>query len=199
MVRLSVTQEKLMLMALCAPLFTAAHLFNGWVFQHLELSLHISWIYLPAFLRVAYVLVLGPGWGFVTIFIGSMLLGGTYDENLLQSAVNACASAIGPVLALWLFKLLKERPLRLSRLNDLVQMCLLYAMLNALTHHMAWTYLQPNQLMAVSQLPIMVTGDLVGALLGAWIFTLVMRRLGLYRHIEKLSKEPLPARDDAAV
>lgn len=199
MVRLSVTQEKLMLMALCAPLFTAAHLFNGWVFQHLELSLHISWIYLPAFLRVAYVLVLGPGWGFVTIFIGSMLLGGTYDENLLQSAVNSCASAIGPVLALWLFKLLKERALQLYRLNDLVQMCLLYAMLNALTHHMAWSYLQPSQLMAVSQLPIMVTGDLVGALLGAWIFTLVVRRLGLYRHIEKLSKEPPPARDDAAV
>jgi hypothetical protein len=148
---------------------------------------------------VAYVLVLGPGWGFVTIFIGSMLLGGTYDENLLQSAVNACASAIGPVLALWLFKLLKERALQLYRLNDLVQMCLLYAMLNALTHHMAWSYLQPSQLMAVSQLPIMVTGDLVGALLGAWIFTLVVRRLGLYRHIEKLSKEPPPARDDAAV
>ncbi|NDC60732.1 MAG: hypothetical protein EBZ60_01735 [Betaproteobacteria bacterium] len=182
------TRDKLLLLALCAPLYSAAHLFNAWVFQHLEYSLHISWIYLPAFLRVAYVLVLGPSWGFMAIFTGSLLLGGTNDENLLQSLVNACASALGPVLALRLFKLLKERSLQLSRGSDLVQLCLLYAMLNALIHHVAWTYLQPNQLMAVSQLPIMVTGDLVGTLFGAWVFTQVVRRLGLYREIERLSK-----------
>ena len=187
--RLSLTQEKILLLALCAPLFAGAHLFNGWLFQQFELTAHISWIYLPAFLRVAYVLVFGPAWGFATIFLGSLLLGGGFDENLLQSLTNAVASALGPVLALGLFRLLKERALQLSRLSDLVQMCLLYAMLNALVHHAAWTYQQPEQLMVVSQLPIMVIGDLAGALIGTGLFTLLMRRLGLYQVVSRLSQD----------
>ena len=187
--RLSLTQEKILLLALCAPLFAGAHLFNGWLFQQFELTAHISWIYLPAFLRVAYVLVFGPAWGFATIFLGSLLLGDGFDENLLQSLTNAVASALGPVLALGLFRLLKERALQLSRLSDLVQMCLLYAMLNALVHHAAWTYQQPEQLMVVSQLPIMVIGDLAGALIGAGLFTLLMRRLGLYQVVSRLSQD----------
>jgi len=189
-VQLGVTQEKLLLTALCAPLFAAVHLFNGWVFQHLELSPSISWVYLPAFLRVAYVLVLGPAWGFVTILIGSMMVGESLNENLLHSLVNSLASAIGPVLTVWLFSLFKERSVHLSRLGDLVQICILYAMLNALIHHFAWACLQPSQLIEIAQLPIMVTGDLVGALIGAWVFTWVVRRLGLYRHIHRLTKAP---------
>ena len=43
--------------------------------------------------------------------------------------------------------------------------------------------------MSVSQLPIMIVGDLAGALLGAFLFTLIMRRSGLYPLIERLSKD----------
>jgi hypothetical protein len=189
-VRLSLIQEKILLLALCAPLFAGAHLFNGWVFQQFEISMHISWIYLPAFLRVAYVLVLGPVWGFATIFLGSLLLGGGFDENLLHSLTNATASALGPVLALWLFTILKERSLQIFRLSDVLQMCVLYALLNALVHHVAWAYNQPTQLMSSSQLPIMVFGDLAGAVLGSVIFSFTMRRLGLYQFIARLSQEP---------
>ena len=188
--QLSSSHEKFLLLALCAPLFAAAHIFNGWVFQHWELSSHIAWIYLPAFLRVAYVLVLGPGWGFVAVFLGSLMLGGGFDENLLQASTNAFASALGPILALWLFKVLKERPLQISRLSDLVQMCILYALLNALVHHAAWSFNQPDQLMTVHQMPIMVIGDLAGAVLGSMLFTVVMRQLGLYSLINRLSQEP---------
>lgn len=187
--RLSINQEKTLLLALCAPLFAGAHLLNGWLFQQFELSAHISWIYLPAFLRVAYVLVLGPIWGFLTLFIGGMLLGGGLDENLLQALTNASASALGPVLALWLFMVLKERSLQISRLSDLIQMCVLYALLNALVHHVAWAYNQPTQLLSASQLPIMVIGDLAGAVLGALVFTFTMRRLGLYQVMTRLSQE----------
>lgn len=186
--RLSSSQEKLLLLTLCAPLFAAAHLFNGWVFQHWELSSHIAWVYLPAFLRVAYVLVLGPAWGFAAVFIGSLLLGGGFDENLMQASTNALASALGPVLALWLFKVLKERPLQISRLSDLLQMCILYALLNALVHHAAWSYNQPDQLMSVHQMPIMVVGDLAGAVLGSVLFTVVMRQMGLYSVVNRLSQ-----------
>jgi hypothetical protein len=43
--------------------------------------------------------------------------------------------------------------------------------------------------MAVSQMPVMVIGDLVGALMGALLFTLVMRRFGLYKVIARFSQD----------
>ena len=187
--RLGLYQEKIIWLALCAPLFAATHLANAWLFDHISVSNHINWIYLPAFLRVAYVLILGPVWGFTAIFVGSSLLGASFNENLLQASLNAGASAIGPVLALVLFRLLKERSLRIAQPSDLMQMCLLYALINALVHHFCWAYQQPEQLLSVSQLPIMVIGDLAGALLGAFLFTLLIRRSGLYPLIERLSKD----------
>jgi hypothetical protein len=187
--RLGLYQEKIIWLALCAPLFAATHLANAWLFDHISVSNHINWIYLPAFLRVAYVLILGPVWGFTAIFVGSSLLGASFNENLLQASLNAGASAIGPVLALVLFRLLKERSLRIAQPSDLMQMCLLYALINAVVHHFCWAYQQPEQLLSVSQLPIMVIGDLAGALLGAFLFTLLIRRSGLYPLIERLSKD----------
>jgi hypothetical protein len=187
--RLGLYQEKIIWLALCAPLFAATHLANAWLFDHISVSNHINWIYLPAFLRVAYVLILGPVWGFTAIFVGSSLLGASFNENLLQASLNAGASAIGPVLALVLFRLLKERSLRIAQPSDLMQMCLLYALINAVVHHFCWAYQQPEQLLSVSQLPIMVIGDLAGALLGAFLFTYLMRRSGLYPLIERLSKD----------
>ena len=187
--RLGLYQEKIIWLALCAPLFALTHLANAWLFDYISLSSHINWIYLPAFLRIAYVLILGPVWGFSAIFVGSIMLGGGFEENLLQALLNSASSAISPVLALGLFMLLKERSLRLAQPNDLVQLCLLYALLNAVVHHFIWAYQQPEQLMSVSQLPIMIVGDLAGALLGAFLFTLIMRRSGLYPLIERLSKD----------
>ena len=187
--RLGLYQEKIIWLALCAPLFAATHSANAWLFDHISVSNHINWIYLPAFLRVAYVLILGPVWGFTAIFVGSSLLGASFNENLLQASLNAGASAIGPVLALVLFRLLKERSLRIAQPSDLMQMCLLYALINAVVHHFCWAYQQPEQLLSVSQLPIMVIGDLAGALLGAFLFTFLMRRSGLYPLIERLSKD----------
>ena len=162
---------------------------NVWLFDHIALSNHINWVYLPTFLRVAYVLILGPVWGFTAIFLGRSILGFNFNENLLQALLNAGASAFSPVLALVLFTLLKERALRIAQPSDLIQMCLLYALLNAVVHHFLWAYQQPEQLMSVSQLPIMIVGDLAGALLGAFLFTLIMRRSGLYPLIERLSKD----------
>lgn len=194
--RIHLNLEKFALLILLAPLFTGAHLFNGWFFEQMMVSSHISWVYLPAFLRIAYVLVLGPGWGFITLFVGAMLLGGGADENMVQAISNAGASAICPVLALWLFRVLKERKLQIHQLSDLIQMCVLYSLLNALVHHMAWAYQQPNQLLTASQLPIMVIGDLAGAVMGAVLFTFAMRRLGLYQLLSRLSSDKAPDLND---
>jgi hypothetical protein len=102
--------------------------------------------------------------------------------------VNAACSALSPVLAVWLFRLLKERSLVLTRLRDLIELSVLYALLNALLHHINWAVQQPGQFLSAQQVPIMVVGDLLGAALGAVFFTLIFRHFGLYGLLERLSK-----------
>jgi hypothetical protein len=186
--RLGFYQERILLVIVCAALFSATHLGNAWLFQYLSLSEHISWIYLPAFLRVMYVLVLGPWWGFAAIFVGSMVLAISLSEHLNQALLNAACSALSPVLAVWLFRILKERSLVLSRLTDLIELSLLYALLNAVIHHLNWAVQQPDQLLSAMQLPIMVAGDLMGAVLGAFLFTQIIRYFKIYGVLERLSK-----------
>jgi predicted membrane protein len=186
--RLVFYQEKIVLVIVCAALFSATHLGNAWLFQYLSLSDHISWIYLPAFLRVMYVLVLGPWWGFAAIFVGSMVLAISLSEHLNQALLNAACSALSPVLAVWLFRILKERSLVLSRLTDLIELSLLYALLNAVIHHLNWALQQPDQLLSAMQLPIMVAGDLMGTVLGAFLFTQIIRYFKIYGVLERLSK-----------
>jgi hypothetical protein len=187
-VRLGFYKERILLVIVCAVLFSATHLGNAWLFKYLSVSEHISWIYLPAFLRVMYVLVLGPWWGFAAIFLGSIALAISLSEHLNQALVNAACSALSPVLAVWLFRILKERSLILSRLRDLIELSLLYALLNALLHHINWAVQQPDQFLSALQLPIMVAGDLLGAALGAALFTMIFRHFGLYGLLERLSQ-----------
>ena len=186
--RLGFYQERIVLVIVCAALFSATHLGNAWAFQYFSFSNHISWVYLPAFLRVMYVLVLGPWWGFAAIFLGGLSLVGNLDEHLFQGLLNAACSGLSPVLAVWLFRLLKERTLVLSRLRDLIELSLLYALLNAVIHHLNWAVQQPDQLLSAMQLPIMVAGDLMGAVLGAFLFTKIIRYFKIDGVLERLSQ-----------
>ena len=186
--RLGFYQERILLVVVCAALFSLTHIGNDWLFQYLRLSDHINWIYLPAFLRVMYVLVLGPWWGFAAIFLGGLPLVGNLNEHLSQALLNGTCSALSPVLAVFLFRILKERGLRLTRLRDLIELSLLYALLNAVIHHLNWAVQQPDQLLSAMQLPIMVAGDLLGAVLGAFLFTLIVRQFGMYEVLERLSQ-----------
>jgi hypothetical protein len=89
------------------------------------------------------------------------------QDSLLMSVLNTTVSAGGAALAVWLMRIQQGRPLLLSRLSDLLKLSLLYALLNALLHHLLWSYVDPAQLVAPYQLLYMVIGDINGAILGA--------------------------------
>jgi len=55
----------LLILALAA-LYPAVHILNGWLFDFATINHHISLIYLPAFLRLFNLLVLGPIYGTLT-------------------------------------------------------------------------------------------------------------------------------------
>ena len=171
--------EQVVIGGAAAVLFPLVHIFNDWAFDVFEFSHHISLIYLPAFLRLANVLVLGQAWGTLTTALGGVLLAAWNNNVTWVEGMNVLASSTSGLVSVWLFQIIKERPVRLLDLKDLVQLVLLYALNNALLNHVAWTLVEQDALITVHQLPMMVIGDFFGAMLGALLFNWVARKLKL--------------------
>jgi len=93
--------------------------------------------------------------------------------------MNVLASSTSGLVSVWLFQVIKERPVRLLDLKDLLQLVLIYALMNALLNHVAWSLVEQDALITVHQLPMMVVGDFLGAMLGALLFNWVARKLKL--------------------
>jgi hypothetical protein len=155
--------------------FCAVHILNGWMLQSIELTEHISLLYLPSFLRIINVLVLGMVWGTAGTAVGGALLFFWMQDSLLLSVLNTSVSAGSAALAVWCMQIFQQRPLSLTRLSDLLQLALLNALLNALAHHWLWIQLDPSQLVSPHQLAYMMIGDINGAIFGAlglrWLAT----------------------------
>ncbi len=184
--------EQVVIGGAAAVLFPLVHLFNDWAFDVFEFSHHISLIYLPAFLRLANVLVLGQAWGTLTTALGGVLLAAWNNNVTWVEGMNVLASSTSGLVSVWLFQIVKERPVRLLDLKDLVQLVLLYALANALLNHVAWTLVEQDALVTVHQLPMMVVGDFLGAMLGALLFNWVVRKLKL----DQLARSRAQALDD---
>lgn len=163
-----------LLIILFAVIFPIIHVLNGWVFKFAEISPHIGLIYLPAFMRLANVLILGRISGTVATLLGGMLLMQYFNETTTVALLNSLCSATGPLLALSLFKLHAKREVELTSLKDLTLLTLLYAIANAVLHHAMWSVLDPSKLVAPAQVLWMILGDINGALLGAYIMKWVI-------------------------
>jgi hypothetical protein len=163
----------ILVLALAYPM---VHIANGFVFSFAEITPHIGLVYLPAFMRLFNVLVLGPLAGTLATFLGGMLLMRYFDEGLTLALLDVGCSAGGPLVALCLFKAGWRRDVDLSSLKDLTLLTLMYAPSNALLHHLMWSWLDPSRLTSPSQLLWMTLGDLLGALLGAYVLRWGVRR-----------------------
>ena len=175
--------DMLLISALSGCAYCVIHLFNGWALRGLEFSAHISLIYLPGFLRLVNVLVLGLFWGTLGTVLGGLMLLFWLQEPLSLGLSNIAMSAGSALVAVLLMRLLLGRKVVLAHLWDLLRLALLYALLNALLHHVLLSWLDPSQLVAPEQLIYMVVGDINGAIIGALLLRWVARRMSL---IDKL-------------
>ena len=149
--------------------FLGLHELNGVLFKLITFNDHISLIYLPAFLRLINVLILGPLYGsLATLLGGLLLLPFQFDLNLVEVADVFC-SVSGPLLALGVFKLSFNREIKLTSSHDLLILSLIYSFANALLHHLTWCLLDPNELTVPVQFFEMIFGDFAGAVIGALI------------------------------
>jgi uncharacterized membrane protein HdeD (DUF308 family) len=152
-----------------ALVFPVVHIFNGWAFKFAEITPHIGLVYLPAFLRLSNILILGPLSGTLATLLGGMLLMEYFGQDSLAMFLDSACSAAGPLLALYLFRWHSGRQVELTSLRDLTLLTLLYAVANAALHHGVWSLFDPARLKASDQVTWMILGDILGALLGASI------------------------------
>lgn len=156
--------------------YPVVHIVNSVVFAFAEITPHIGLVYLPAFLRLFNVLVLGPRDGTLATLLGGLLLMRYFDETTTVGLLNIVCSAGGPLLAFYLFKLHYRRAFDLASLRDLSILTLIYAPANALLHHLLWAWLYPSFLESWTQVLWMTVGDVSGALLGAYALRWCVRR-----------------------
>lgn len=172
---------------LTGTLFCTVHLLNQWLFKAIEVSDHINLIYLPAFIRLASVLILGLVWGTLgTALGGLMLLWWSNDANIWIGLANLSVSASVAAISVLVLQLLAQRRLSITRLLDLLQLALLYALLNALMHHAVWSVLDPSQLFYPMQVLEMVVGDITGVVLGAWLLRGLAKKIKLTQRLRGL-------------
>ena len=159
----------LLLILALAVLYPATHIFNGWLFEFATINDHISLIYLPAFLRLTNLLVLGPVFGTLTTILGGLLLIANFQESLSLALLNIACSSASPLIALMGFRIYFKRGVQLSDLRDLAALTLIYCICNSLLHHTSWLVTQPAQTFNAQEAAWMFIGDLNGALIGAYL------------------------------
>jgi hypothetical protein len=159
-----------LLTIILAVLFTALHILNNWLFEFANLTSHVSLIYLPAFLRLFNILVMGPFYGTLATFVGGVILLFWFNEPLSLGLMNIAASCAGPLIAMMGFRIYFKRRIQLTSLKDLAIVTVVYAICNSILHHAIWSFFGNEQLIETNSSIWMFVGDLNGALLGAYLF-----------------------------
>lgn len=159
-------------LALIAGLvFAATHEANDWIFKQITLTDHIAFLYMPAFLRLANVLVFGWRWGTVATFTGGLFLITINSWPVAEALPNNLISSVGGAIALGLFTLTTGRDVDIRKMSDWLQLTMYCTLANTSLHHLYWFVNEPKQIVSVDQVSIMLVGDVLGTVLGAAILS----------------------------
>jgi hypothetical protein len=176
----SISVEKAVLMLVGSLVYMSAHLANLWVFEFWEVTPNISWVYLPSFLRLANLLILGPLWGTCATALGGaelILLSNQFFNGLAW--MNVLASCSSAVAAYGLLHLMIHRPVALTQLRELLLLAGVYTLINPSLHFILWHLIQAYTETSLQDFVAMAVGDLAGAVLGSMLFVWVVRYTGV--------------------
>jgi hypothetical protein len=168
-----------LLIGVFGVVFMVVHLANSWMFHAVEISPHVSLIYLPAFLRLFNVLVLGPVKGSLATLLGGVLLSQHFNQELVLSLLDSVCSLSGSLVALLLFRLHFQRPVDLSSLRELLLLAIASCSINPLLYHALWSVFDLPNAGSPTQLLQMIVGDFMGCVIGAVVMKWAVVRLKL--------------------
>jgi len=150
---------------------------NNWLFDAFSLSQRVSWIFLPAAVRM--LAVLGAGWvGALGIFAGSLATAAysdvTYD--IWTMLALASMSGLSPVLALLVGARIFNIQTNLEGLkaNQLIGLSILVAAFAAVLHSVGFVWLGLSTGVVKNLLPMFV-GDLIGTLVVLYLARLLIK------------------------
>jgi hypothetical protein len=173
--RLSTVAMILFVLGVALGWFVLFHL-NTWLFSRIHLTGFISWIFLPAAIRMLAVMV--GGWlGALGLFLGAILTNlSLLKYEPFNIVILAGLSTLGPLVAFNLCTRLLKLPQDLAGLqySQLLVFALAGAIFNTIPHNLYFyfTGLSPD---AWSGIVPMFVGDLSGTLIVLYLTSLVLR------------------------
>ncbi|MFZ4708827.1 MAG: hypothetical protein ACOYMH_03185 [Zwartia sp.] len=167
---------KMLFAGVVALLWVLLYGLNHWIFAITEVSSFISWVFLPAALRM--LAIMACDWaGALGLFAGALVTHQTDPTGGFgDGLVLAFLSATGPMLAFWFCTKLLNLSKDLSGLTatQLLIFASTGALLNAVPHNI-YFYLSGRMSSPIEGLVPMLVGDLVGTLLMLYTVSLALR------------------------
>jgi hypothetical protein len=174
------TQTQLLTMVVCAVtvalLWVLLFRLNRWALSSFEVTVFISWIFLPAAIRM--LAVMACDWaGALGLFAGALLTNQADPAaDLTDGMVLAFLSATGPLLAFWFCTRLLSLPATLTGLTarQLLVFAAMGAVLNAVPHNI-YFYLSGRMASPIEGLMPMFLGDLLGTVVMLYAVSFALR------------------------
>jgi hypothetical protein len=150
-----------------ALLYSALFFFNDWLTDTLKYDLGVSWIYLPAGLRLFLILIFGFA-GAIGIAAASFAISyfGVFQPDLVTCIGIGLISGFAPLLAKWVVVSNTHISNDLSNLSlQKILFCILvYALVSAGLHQW-WFVVRDLESGSLNHFLVMFVGDVVGSIL----------------------------------
>ena len=151
---------------------------NDWVFNQVKVSDFVSWVFLPAAIRMLSVLLFGWA-GVLGLFLGSLgAIAHLIAEDPARAITLASLSSVPSLLAARLVQKTAGIPVDLAGLQarHLLLFGLMGGLANSATHTLYFT-LHEQSLVPLENFVPMLIGDTVGTLIILYAGALVLRRI----------------------
>lgn len=168
-VRISSDRPQLFLVGvlISALLYSALFFFNDWVTEAVKYDLGVSWIYLPAGLRLFLILIFGLA-GAIGIATASFAISyfGVFPPDLLTCIGIGLISGFAPLFAKWVVVSNTYISNDLSNLSmQKILLCIVVYALMSSGFHQYWFELRDLDSGSLNHFLVMFIGDVAGSIL----------------------------------
>ena len=150
-----------------ALLYSALFFFNDWITEAVKYDLGVSWIYLPAGLRLFLILIFGLA-GAIGIATASFAISyfGVFSPDLLTCICIGLISGFAPLFAKWVVVSNTYISNDLSNLSmQKILLCIVVFALMSSGFHQYWFELRDLDSGSLNHFLVMFIGDVAGSIL----------------------------------
>ena len=167
--RISTEHPRLFLLGvlISALLYSVLFFFNDWITETLKYDLGVSWIYLPAGLRLFLILIFGLA-GAIGIAVASFAISyfGAFPADLLTCIGIGLISGFAPLFAKWVVISNTYISNDLSNLSmQKILLCIVVYALMSSAFHQYWFVLRDLESGSLNHFLVMFAGDVAGSIL----------------------------------